>query len=385
MSSKTTRWEALTTHFSSLEDPRIDRRREHDLLDILGLTIVAVICGADDWVGIETFGKARIDFLLQFLNLANGIPSHDTLGRLYKALCPKSLEKCFSSWIQAICDLAEGEVVAIDGKCLRGSHERQGGKAAIYMVNAWASQNGLCLGQVKVNEKSNEITAIPELLDLLDLSGCIVTIDAMGTQKHIAQKIIDKKADYLLSLKQNHGALYDEVQATFKHLSDTRFTQRDDTWDKGHGRIESRVCYAVDLLADDFDWILSEDLNQWPELSSITLVQSVRYLQDGRIEKQERYFLSSLKLSECSAADINQAVRAHWAVENQLHWTLDVAFREDHSRVRKGNADQNFAIIRRLALGLIKKDAKSKVGVQNRRMKAAWDQKYLMRVLQSKF
>lgn len=385
MSKEIRRWEALWVHFSSLEDPRIDRHKQHVLMDIIGLTIVAVLCGADNWVAIETFGNARKDFLKRFLGLENGIPSHDTLGRFFRALNAEALERCFSEWITAICDLSQGEVVAIDGKCLRGSHDHADGKGAIYMVSAWASANELCLGQVKVDEKSNEITAIPKLLDMLDLAGCIITIDAMGTQKDIAAKIVDKQADYVLSLKQNHGELYEEVKSTFSHLIDTRFTQRNETWDKEHGRIESRVCYVVDLTAEDFDWILSEDLEQWPALHSIILIRATRYLKNEQIEVQERYFLSSLRLEQCSAADINKIVRSHWAVENQLHWVLDVAFKEDAARIRKDNADQNFAIIRRLVLSLLKKDQKAKIGIQNRRMRAAWDEQYLMKVLRSDF
>lgn len=374
----------LEEHFGQLEDPRLDRRKAHSLLDIIGLTIVGVLCGADNWVAIETFGKAKLDFLSRYLGFANGIPSHDTLGRLFSILDAEALGKCFSSWIKTISALTQGEVVAIDGKCLRGSHDHYTGKSAIYMVNAWASANQLCLGQVKVDDKSNEITAIPKLLEMLELSGCIVTIDAMGTQKEIAQHIRQAKADYVLALKQNHAELYEEVQATFNHLLDTRYSTSDEQWDKGHGRIESRKCYALDLKAPDFDWILSEDLEQWPDLNSLIMIQAVRR-KGNKIERQTRYYLSSLQLSNTTAQEMNQIVRSHWGVENQLHWTLDVAFREDHSRVRTGFADQNLAVIRRLALNLLKLDTKSKLGIQNKRLRAAWDEQYLIRILNSDF
>ena len=377
-------FEILEIHFSELEDPRIDRHKVHKLIDIIGLTIIAVLCGADNWVAIETFGKARLEFLRGYLDLSNGIPSHDTLGRFFSVLNPEALEKGFTNWVQAICKLSKGEVISIDGKCLRGSHDGYTNKSAIYMVNAWASANQLCLGQIKVDEKSNEITAIPKLLEVLDIGGCIITIDAMGTQKEIAQQIRQSKADYVLALKQNHGELYEEVAATFKHLLDTRYTDTDQQWDKGHGRIESRKCYAVDLKAPDFDWILSEDLDQWKDLNSLIMIQATRR-KGEKVEEQTRYYLSSLELKNTSAQQMNQIVRTHWGVENQLHWTLDVAFREDYSRVRKGFADQNLARLRRLVLNLLKQDKKLKLGIQNKRMRAAWDQDYLIRILKSDF
>ena len=372
-------FEFLALHFDFMEDPRVDRRRKHELLDIIGLTIMAVICGADTWVAIEEYGKAKEAFLRQYLQLPNGIPSHDTIGRVFSILNAQELEKGFVSWTQAICRLTAGEVVAIDGKKLRRSYDRTGDKAAIHMVSAWACVNQISLGQVKVDDKSNEITAIPKLLEVLDLQGCIVTIDAMGTQKKVAEQIRDQQADYLLALKANHGELYEEVRATFDHLQNTRYTQVDEQWDKDHGRIECRRCFVLDLTAPDFDWILSDDLDAWKDLRSLVMIEARRWIGDKE-EYQKRYYLSSLSAQK-GAEVFNRAIRMHWHIENSCHWTLDVVFNEDYSRVRKGFADQNFSIFRRLALNLLKKEKSAKVGVQNKRLKAAWDDDYLLKVL----
>lgn len=369
----------MEVHFSEVEDPRIDRKKRHELLDIIGLSIMATICGADTWVGIEEFGKAKQDWLAQYLSLPNGIPSHDTLGRVFSVLDSEQLEEGFVSWTQAICQLTQGEVVAIDGKTLRHSYDRAADKAAIHMVSAWACSNQLSLGQVKVDDKSNEITAIPKLLEVLDLGGCIVTIDAMGTQKEIAQLIREQEGDYVLALKANHEQLYEEVVATFGHLKDTRFTEVNQQWDKAHGRIESRRCYVLDLNAPDFDWILSDDLVAWKDLNTLLMIEARRWT-NGKEESQKRYYLSSLK-AQVSPKVFNDIVRTHWHIENSCHWILDVVFKEDQSRVRKGFADQNLSILRRLALNLLKKEKSTKVGIQNKRLKAAWNHRYLIKVL----
>lgn len=369
----------LEIYFDNLEDPRLDRRKRHDLLDILGLSILAIVCGADTWVGVEEYGKAKEDFLRQYLALPNGIPSHDTIGRVFSILDSEALEQGFVKWTKAISELNDGEVVAIDGKQLRRSYDRQSNKSAIHMVSAWACTNQVSLGQIKVDEKSNEITAIPKLLEVLDLSGCIVTIDAMGTQKEIAGAIRDQQADYLLALKANHVTLYEEVSATFRHLKDTRFTQLDEQWHKEHGRIECRRCWVMDLNAPDFDWILSQDLEAWSDLNTIVMIEAHRWLNQKE-EHQQRYYLSSLKADQGPAL-FNRVVRTHWNIENNCHWVLDVVFKEDYSRVRKGFADQNFSIFRRLALNLLKREKSTKVGIQNKRLKAAWNNKYLFKVL----
>ena len=252
------------------------------------------------------------------------------------------------------------------------------------MVSAWATVNQVSLGQLKVDDKSNEIKAIPKLLRMLDIAGCIITIDAMGTQKEIAQLIRSEQADYVLALKQNHGELYEEVRATFSHLIDTRFCQQDQKWDKGHGRIESRKCYVLDLQAPGFDWILSEDLEQWQDLNSLIMIQATRWEGDDT-HTQKRYYISSLSAQDKDAQAFNHIIRTHWAIENQLHWTLDVVFKEDASRVRSGYADQNLSVIRRMALNLLKQDKSLKVGLQNKRLRAAWDNNYLMKILTQAF
>ena len=374
----------LEEHFSFIEDPRLDRQKDHLLLDIIGLTIIGTLSGADNWVAIEEFGKAKQAFLKGLLLLPKGIPSHDTLGRVFSILSSSELEKGFANWIRSISEVTQGQVIAIDGKRLRGSYDKNSNKAAIHMVSAWATANQISLGQLKVDDKSNEITAIPELLRILDIAGCIITIDAMGTQKEIARLIRSKKADYVLSLKQNHGELYEEVKATFDHLVDTHFCQQSEKWDKGHGRIESRKCYVLDLQAPDFNWILSDDLDQWPDISSLIMIIAKRWKED-QLQTQCRFYISSLSTQEKDAQAFNHIVRTHWGVENQLHWTLDVVFKEDASRVRTGFADQNLSIIRRMALNLLKQDKTLKVGIQNKRMRAAWDNSYLVKILGQAF
>ncbi|NET40269.1 MAG: ISAs1 family transposase [Cyanothece sp. SIO1E1] len=370
----------LEEHFGFIEDPRLDRHKEHLLLDIIGLTIIGTLSGADNWVAIEEFGKAKELFLKDLLVLPNGIPSHDTLGRVFSILSAEEVEKGFASWISNLSQVTQGQVVAIDGKRLRGSYDKGSNKAAIHMVSAWATANQVSLGQLKVGDKSNEISAIPELLSMLEIAGCIITIDAMGTQKEIAQQIRAHQADYVLALKSNQGELYEEVKATFEHLINTRFCQQDQQWDKGHGRIESRKCYVLDLQAPDFDWILSQDLEQWQDISSLVMIQATRWKGD-QVQTQNRYYISSLSAQNKDAQAFNHIVRTHWAIENQLHWTLDVVFKEDASRVRSGYADQNLSVIRRLALNLLKQDKSLKVGIQNKRMRAAWDNQYLIKII----
>jgi len=372
----------LTTHFSTVDDPRTGNRKTHRLLDIIGLTIIAVISGADNYTAIEQFGAAKLEFLRQFFPFKNGIPSHDTIGRCFSIMQAKQVEAAFASWVKDLSELTDGEVIAIDGKTLRGSHDHHQDKGAIHMVSAWAADNGLCLGQLKVADKSNEIVAIPKLLKLLDLEGCIVTIDAMGTQKEIANQIVAGKADYVLALKANHPELHGEVVQTFQHLAGSNKYPLTEDWNKDHGRVESRRCCVLDVEAADFDWILPQDLAAWTKLSSIIMIESQRWLpQSTSIER--RYYLSSLSLKTTSQEDFNRIIRQHWSVENSLHWSLDVTFKEDHSRVRSGQADQNLSIIRRLALNLIKKENSLKVGIQSKRMRAAWDNTYLLKILRS--
>lgn len=376
MPKATTGSAELLKHFQSLEDPRTEHLLDHQLIDIIGLTICAVICGADTWVDIENYGNAKAEWLQGFLELANGIPSHDTIARLFCALDPEALQACFASWVKAVAQLCDSEVVAIDGKTLRHAYDKGNNKGAIHMVSAWATENRLVLGQVKVDEKSNEITAIPHLLKVLDLNGCIVTIDAMGAQKEIAQQIVDSGADYVLSLKGNQGNLHQDVEQLFAWTRKLEFRgiphEFFQTVDGGHGRIEIRR-----------HWLLGEvehliDAHLWPGLKRVGLVESERRLPGEHPTIEQRYYLVSL---EGDVKRFAHCVRAHWGIENQLHWVLDVAFGEDASRIRKEHAPENFALIRHMALNLLRQDTSAKCGLKAKRLKAAWDDNYLTCIL----
>ena len=364
--------------FSEVTDPRIERSKRHKLLDIILLAICGVICGADSWVDIEMFGKAKKGWLKTFLELPNGIPSHDTFGRVFAAIDPEEFEKSFREWVQTIHELTQGQVIALDGKQLRGSQESGIGKKAIYMVSAWASANQLVLGQQKVEDKSNEITAIPQLLKILEIEGCIVTIDAIGTQTEIAKTILEKRGDYLLAVKENQGHLFEDIDYLFEVDRRNNFKeaayQYAKTVNKNHGRIEVRQCWAI----SDPEYLSSiRDLNRWPGLKSLIRIESERTMGETT-EKQVSYFISSL---ENDAKKILKAKRSHWEVENCLHWVLDIAFNEDHCRVRKDNSPQNFAIIRHMALNLLKMEQSLKVGIKAKRLRCGWDTDYLFKVL----
>ena len=368
----------LAEHFAELPDPRQRQNREHKFIDILVITICAAICGADDWVAVEQFGCAKQAWFESFLELPSGIPTHDTFWRLFRHLDAEQFQACFIEWIASVQELTAGEVIAVDGKQLRRSHDAPAGKAAIHMVSAWATTNGLVLGQRKVDEKSNEITAIPDLLEKLEISGCVVTIDAMGCQTKIAKTIIDKQADYLLALKENHGLLYEDVALLFDDLAQSGFTaylyEHDKTVDQGHGRVEVRQAWTIaapDLIAN------LRTAHKWPQLATLVKVQSERYLEDKH-SCETRYYISSLTTT---AAAILDMTRIHWAIENSLHWVLDIAFREDECRLRKDNGAQNFAVLRHIALSLLEQDDTLKVGVKNKRLRAGWDQHYLLAVL----
>ncbi|NJM41271.1 MAG: ISAs1 family transposase [Anaerolineae bacterium] len=371
----------LETHFGAMQDPRISSR-EHKLIEIIIIAICAVICGANDWVGVETFGKAKAAWLRTFLELPNGIPSHDSFGRVFRQLDPEQFERSFVSWIQAICTLTAGEIVAVDGKQLRRSHDRILGKGAIHMVSAWASVNHLVLGQRKVDAKSNEITAIPELLKALTLKGCIVTIDAMGCQTAIAQTIIDKEADYFLALKENQPNLYKDVQLLFDDLAQSNFTafpyDHHKTVDKGHGRIEVRQAWV--LGGDDIIPFLHGAAN-WQGFGSVVKVQAERYIGETA-SVDTRYYIAS---PQPDAKLALHATRTHWSVENSLHWRLDIAFREDDARLRKDHGPHNFAILRHLALNILTKDTSANLGFHNRRLRAACDELYLAQLLNNAF
>lgn len=368
----------ITRHFGNLVDPRMERTRRHELVDIITIAICGVICGGDSWVDIELFGKSKQDWLAKFLGLPNGIPSHDTFGRVFSRLDPDKFRSCFMDWVAAISQITRGQVVAIDGKTVRGSHDKANGKDAIHMVSAWASANHLVLGQTKVNDKSNEIVAIPVLLELLELSGCIVTIDAMGCQTGIAQQIISKGADYVLALKENQGSLYEGVKDSFNcgYRSGFEDVEHDyyEVVNKGHGRIETRRCWSISA-DEELDYV--DEHKRWPGLSSVVMVTSEREVGD-QVSVETRYYISSLK---GSARKLLEATRTHWGIENSVHWILDVAFDEDRSRVRKNHAPQNLAIIRHIALNLLKQETTSKGGVKARRKRAGWDNDYLITVL----
>lgn len=378
MASCTQELGTIGKHFGDLEDPRIERTRRHELLDILTIAICGVICGADSWVDVELFGKSKREWLAKFLKLPNGIPSHDTFGRVFSRLDPDKFQSCFMDWVAAISQITQGEVIAVDGKTVRGSHDRANGKDAIHMVSAWASANHLVLGQIKVDDKSNEITAIPELLEMLELSGCIITIDAMGCQTEIAQQIISKGADYVLALKENQGRLYDGVKDSFACGDRSGFADVEHDYyevvNKGHGRIETRRCWSISAH-EELDYV--DEYKLWPGLSSVVMVKSERKVGE-KVSVETRYYISSLK---GSARKLLEASRTHWGIENCVHWILDVAFDEDRSRVRTDHAPHNLAIIRHIALNLLKRETTSKGGVKARRKRAGWDEDYLITVL----
>jgi len=369
---------AIGIHFATIDDPRLDRTQEHNLLDIIIIAICAVICGANHWTEVAVFGQAKESWLRTFLSLPGGIPSHDTFGRVFAKLDPTQFQTSFLNWVKASRKKLNQEVVAIDGKALRRSHDEGIGKSAIHMVSAWATKNRLVLGQRKVDEKSNEITAIPELLDSLTLAGCIITIDAMGCQTKIAQKIVTKEADYLLSLKKNQSNLYEDAEEAFAYGLETKFKTLNydycKTTNKGHDRIEIRECWAMPVA----DW--SEhirNIDAWANLNTMVMIRSKRITPE-KTSEHVRYFISSLTHDATQLLEIK---RAHWGIENGLHWVLDVAFREDESRIRKEDGAENFAILRHIALNLLKQDKKTKVGIKGKRLKAGWDEQYLSSLL----
>ena len=371
---------ALMTHFADVNDPRRDQGKRHLLSDILPLTICAVLSGANTWVEIEEYGESKRDWLETFLTLPHGIPSHDTLSDVFARLDPTELEVAFQSWVTSVAAAITDVQIHIDGKVLRGSGDVSQGKSPLHLVSAWVGEVNLILGQVKTDDKSNEITAIPELLKVLVLEGALVTIDAMGTQTPIAEQIVKQGGDYLLAVKGNHKTMLQDLDELFAGCDEVGFLDvphdHAETVNKGHGRIEIRRCQT---LSDPqyLDYIRRRA--EWKNLTSVVRIQRERRVND-KVTTETAYFISS---RSATAAYFLNAVRGHWAIENQLHWSLDVTFREDHNQTRTGFAAENLALIRRLALMLLKRETSVKVGLQAKRLRAGWHNDYLLKILNS--
>jgi len=373
---------SLIACFQDLPDPRVDRTKNHKLIDILVISICTLLCCGESFNDMEEFGNAKHDWLKSFLELPNGIPAHDTFNRVFAALDPQRFLDCFLRWTQSLRTAVAGEIVAMDGKALRRALDQ--GQALPYVVSAWAVENGLVLGQLKVADKSNEITAVPELLRALELRGCIVTTDAMGCQKKIAKQIIDSGADYVLALKGNHETVHEEVKtylddAIRQQAADRSARRRSktselvymETVEKDHGRLETRRYWQ----SENIEWFA--DLTKWEGLRSVGVVEAVRAIK-GQTSTERRYYLSSLS---CGITRFAKAVRGHWGVENQVHWHMDVSFGEDQSRARTGHAAENLATLRRLALNLLKRETTKKRGIRGKQRCAGWDHRYLLHLL----
>jgi predicted transposase YbfD/YdcC len=367
----------IEQHYGDLTDPRIDRTKLHKLLDILVIAICAVIAGADNWEDVEEFGKARLEWFQTFLELSHGIPSHDTFTRVFARLDPEQFQTCFLRWMNTVSEVIGGQVIAVDGKVLRRSQDKGIGKAAIDMVSTWATAKRLVLAQVKVDEKSNEITAIPQLLEVLEVSGCIVTIDAMGCQTEIAEKIIEREADYVLSLKEKQGQLYEDGERLFIDLeashSKAYTFDYEKTVDKDHGRIEIRECWTI---SDPEVLRHLRGFANWKNLATVSRIRAQRWIGEDK-SSEDRYHIASI----AGAKRVLGAVRSHWGIENELHWILDIAFDEDRCRVRKDHGPENFALLRHIALNLLKQEKTCKRGIKSKRLLAGWNQDYLLKVL----
>ena len=364
---------SIMEHFGKIPDPRIDRKKLHKLYDIIFITITAAICGADKWEDVEEFGEIRYDWLKTVLELPNGIPSHDTFNRVFSLIDPKAFQQCFTQWVQSIACVTKGQVINIDGKRLCNSGEG-GNKSVIHMVGAWSNANNMVLAQEKVTDKSNEITAIPVLLQMLNIEGCLITIDAMGCQKDIAELIVECGADYILAVKDNQKFLHEDIKDAFNEAG---VLKSDTTFNIGHGRIEKRTCSII----EDMDWVCKGA--DWKRLRVLIRIESERTQKaTNETEKYTRYYISS---GQGDAKSFNAAIREHWGIENRLHWILDVAFGEDKSTKRAGNSAENYSFVSKIALNLIQKHddrrGVKKLSVSTKRKKAGWDKDYLLSVL----
>jgi predicted transposase YbfD/YdcC len=365
----------FATHFANLTDPRLERTRRHVLQDILVIALCAMIANANTWVDIERYGKSKLDFLRRFLALPNGIPSHDTLSRVFAKLDPAALLVCLQNWLSDLREKLGGRLVAIDGKTLRGSHDGDSRPNALHLISAWATEARLFLGQLAVDQKSNEITAIPQLLELLDIEGDTVTIDAMGCQKEIAKTIVAKKANYVLQVKDNQPTLHEAISAAFIGFADDDYTEpslrRFKTFDRGHGREETREYFIADVPAD------LPGADDWTGLLSIGMVLRTRKEGD-RISEEVAFYITSL---EAKVKPFARAARGHWGIETTLHWSLDVTFSEDASRVRKDRGPENLGMLRRLVVSLLHRDTSCKASLRGKRLIAGWDDEALLRIL----
>jgi len=366
-------------HFADLNDPRIERSKEHLLKDIIAIAILAIISGADGWVAIEAYGHAKYEWLKSFLELANGIPSHDTFSRVFSRIEPEQFQECFLSWVNSIVKELELEVIAIDGKTMKQSYDRNHQQKALHIVTAWSSSHQLVLGQKKVDKKSNELTAIPALIEMLEIAGSVITIDAMGCQKDITSLIVKKKGDYVLALKGNQKLLYQAVKKWFELAQKEQFLGREynsyEQVEAGHHRVEKRQVWTVDV--SELPPLHNQAL--WTGLKTVVMIVSERRLWN-KTTTEARFYLSSLS---SNAEKIAGAIRSHWGIENSLHWTLDVTFSEDKSRIRKQNSPENFALLRRLAINLLKQEKGFKGSLKMKRYLAGMDNNYLVQILNS--
>lgn len=369
----------LIVAFEDLPDPRVDRTKHHRLLDIVAIAVLAVLSGADSFVEMATYGRAREAWLRTLLELPNGIPSHDTFGRVFAALDPVEVEQRFLTWTRAALAPEAEQVIAIDGKTARRSHDRRNGRSPLHVISAWATDTGVALGQVAVADHENEIVALPALLETVVVPGSVITIDAIGCQREVASTIVERDGAYVLALKGNQPALHDAVRVLFTEEIPSPLPaaviDRAETIEKGHGRLEHRTCWAID---DPAVIAYLDPTNRWPGLRSVARVTATREVTGHAPSQDTRYYLTSVP---ADAVRLNRIIRTHWCIENQLHWVLDVVFDEDHSRVRSGDADQNLAIVRRIAASLLHQDRTSSIGIKAKRLRAACDTDYLLSLL----